>query len=420
MAFEERGTPPAISDSMLQGAVVHEAQSGSNEKNCTRKHYRLQSPPAIVIGTCAHGLALIHALSNAGVSVISLDTNPTLPGTRTRFSSVELIPDINGPALLDALLDLHARIEAPDKPVLFLNNDRMVRTLGVHWHRLADKFHLSWSACSNTLLPLLEKDSLELRCQQTGLRYPETCLIHNDSDARTAVTIIGFPMIIKPVRPLSGFKTFLPTNADELLRWTEIHQPDLPFVAQRFIPGDDRAIYFSALYLDAGKVLARFDGHKLRSRPLGHTTIAESFRNEEVYRQTLDFFAGLNLSGPVSLEVKKAPDDSYWVMEPTVGRTDFWVGLCIANGINLPYVEYLHQTGQSIPNLAQQDQAVWFNEERDPFGRFWFAAQPDLGLKGRRACYLYLKQKDGEPAKQALKEIGKQLGRAAAKRLVFR
>ncbi|MBK8890530.1 MAG: hypothetical protein IPN75_09040, partial [Dechloromonas sp.] len=95
-----------------------------------------------------------------------------------------------------------------------------------------------------------------------------------------------FPMIIKPVRPLGGFKTFLPTNADELLRWTDIHQPDLPFMAQRFIPGDDRAIYFSALYLDAGKVLARFDGHKLRSRPLGHTTIAESFRNEEVYRQT--------------------------------------------------------------------------------------------------------------------------------------
>ena len=202
---------------MLQGAVLHQAQSGSNEKKCTRKHYRLQSPPAIVIGSCAHGLALIHALSNAGVSVISLDTNPTLPGTRTRFSCVELIPDINGPALLDALLDLHARIEAPDKPVLFLNSDRMVQTLGAHWHRLADKFHLSWSACANTLLPLLEKDSLELRCQQTGLRYPETCLIHNDMDARTAVTIIGFPMIIKPVRPLGGFKTFLPTNADELL-----------------------------------------------------------------------------------------------------------------------------------------------------------------------------------------------------------
>jgi len=103
-----------------------------------------------------------------------------------------------------------------------------------------------------------------------------------------------------------------------------------------------------------------------------------------------------------------------------VGRTDFWVGLCIANGINLPYVEYLHQTGQSIPNLTQQDQAIWFNEERDPFGRFWFAGQPDLALKGRRACYLYLKQKDAEPAKLALKKIGMQLGRAAAKRLGFR
>ncbi|MBK8890954.1 MAG: hypothetical protein IPN75_11530 [Dechloromonas sp.] len=59
-------------------------------------------------------------------------------------------------------------------------------------------------------------------------------------------------------------------------------------------------------------------------------------------------------------------------------------------------------------------------KKETPSGRFLFAGQPDLALKGRRACYLYLKQKDAEPAKQALKEIGKQLGRGAAKRLGFR
>ena len=38
---------------------------------------------------------------------------------------------------------------------------------------------------------------------------------------------------------------------------------------------------------------------------------------------------------------------------------------------NLPAIEYAHQTGQTQPAPAQNDEAIWFNEDRDPFGALW-------------------------------------------------
>ena len=327
-------------------------------------------PPAVVVGTCGHGLAIIRALHAGGVPVIALEANSALPGARTAMARVVMVPGIHGDALMLALEALAPRIEAPGQLVLFLTNDSMVRCLGQHWERLQGRYRLSWSDARQALLPLLDKPALEARCHETGVQYPETYVLGSAESVDDAARQIGFPMIAKPARPLSGFKTALPADAGSLRQLVERHQRDLPFLVQRFIPGDDRRIHFSALYLDKGKELARFDGHKLRSRPMGHTSIAESLPADDVHACTRRFFDGLQLSGPVSLELKRDTDGSLWVIEPTVGRTDFWVGLCIANGVNLPLIEYLHQVGQPVAPPVQRDTHLWFNEDRDPLGRW--------------------------------------------------
>ena len=249
---------------------------------------------------------------------------------------------------------------------------------------------------------MLDKKLLEAHGHRQGLNYPGSFIIACEKDVQRAVEKIGFPMIVKPTRPLRSFKTFMPKSDEGLIDWVNKYSGDLPFIAQHFIPGDEGKTFFSALYLDLGKVVARFDGRKIRSRPVGHTTIAESFPDDEVYEQTLKFFDGLNISGPVSLEFKRSPDGRLWVIEPTVGRTDFWIGVCTANGINLPLVEYYHQIGKTILGMRQSNEVVWFNEERDPLGRAWFAAQFNLKMSGRRSAFVYLHHKDFLPAKKAL------------------
>lgn len=374
-------------------------------------------PPAVVVGICGHGLAMVRALHGAGVPVVAIEANPALPGVRTRLARVIMVPSIHGDALVDALQALAARIVAPARPVLFLTNDSMVRTLGQCWPLLEGRYALSWADARDRLVPLLDKPALEARCQASGVQYPQTFVLGSASDVDAAAAAIGFPMIAKPARPLSSFKTALPADAAALHELTARHQQDLPFLVQRYIPGDDTRIHFSAMYLDRGVPLARFDGHKLRSRPMGHTSIAEPLVDDAVHQQTLRFFEGLGLSGPVSLELKRDTDNSLWVIEPTIGRTDFWVGLCIANGVNLPLVEYLHQTGQAVPPQQQRDERLWFNEDRDPFGRWWVNARPRKAMRGRDSSFVYLHRVDPGPARSFLRKTVGQFARSAARRL---
>jgi hypothetical protein len=105
----------------------------------------------------------------------------------------------------------------------------------------------------------------------------------------------------------------------------------------------------------------------------------------------------------VSLELKIDGHGTYWVIEPTVGRTDFWVGACIANGIDLPWIEYCDQSGIQAGRAVQQDRRIWFNPERDPAGPLWYAARVATGrAKPRLPTFTYAHRADSAPMWAAL------------------
>ncbi len=257
--------------------------------------YSFDQAPAIVVGVCGHGLAVIRALHEGRVPVIALEARLDLPGAKTRLAQVHAIDDINGSGLIEALLALRARVHCPNKPVLFPTNDQMVQTLAEQWDVLDPHYRLSWSHSRAQVTALLKKTNVEGYCEKQGLSYPTTRRLYAKSDARLALAEVGLPAIVKPEKPLAGFKTAFPHDYLELERLAEAFEADLPFVVQRFIPGDESTTHFCALYLDHGEVLARFDGRKLRSRPLGHTTVAESCVQDDVYREALRFFSGLDI-----------------------------------------------------------------------------------------------------------------------------
>ncbi len=328
-------------------------------------------PYAVVVGLCAHGLGIARTLTRAGIRVLALEANPALPGVRTRCAEVRIVPDINGEGLIEALLLQAAPCGESQKPVLFLTNDRMVEIVGQHFEAISSRFRLSWAHAAKSLVPLLGKDRIESRCLETGMHYPKTVLLTAFDDAARQLCALQFPVIAKPTRPVSAFKTQVAASMDDFEAARARMEQSMPLVVQEFIPGNDTHIRFGALYLDAGRVLARFEGRKLRSRPMGHTTIAIPESNDEIHALALQFFEGLNLSGPVSLELKQAPDGRQWVIEPTVGRTDFWAELCVANGVNLPLIEYCSTTGSAIPPISPCSRNLWVNGERDPGAIPW-------------------------------------------------
>lgn len=373
--------------------------------------------PAVVVGLCGHGLALARALHRTGIPVLALEATRSLPGTATLSAEIEWVRDINGAGLIAALQALARRFEPGDRPVLYLTNDRMVATVAAHRRELAGRYRLSWSDCAERLVPLLDKLNIEARCAAVGLDYPRSAMVRSEADLKALHSRLRFPIIFKPSRPLSSFKTAVASALDDAYQVLQRHRGSLPFIAQEFIPGDDRHIHFGALYLDRGRVLARFQGRKLRSRPMGHTTIAESSPNADVARLAERFYDGLEISGPVSLELKRGPDGRYWVIEPTVGRTDFWVDVCIHNGVDLPVIEYRHQLAQSLPATTQRRQVVWINDERDPFAKLWlFAHEPRIALEQHRRT-LYFDVEDMGPQHQHRRDHRRWLFAALGKRV---
>jgi predicted ATP-grasp superfamily ATP-dependent carboligase len=362
-------------------------------------------PAAVVVGLCAHGLAIVRSLARRGVRVHALEARPFVPGVRTRLAQVHLVGDINGPALVDHLRELRPRLDGPGKPVLLLANDNMVRQVAERISELQGLYALSWAASAPTVLELLSKANLEARCAKVGADYPQSVLLRGPEELAAVQERIGLPCIVKPVRPLSPFKVRRVADARELEELVSRFESALPFLVQQWVPGDDRSLRFCALYLDRGEVRARFEGRKLRSFPpaLGGATAADACPDDTVYRETLRFFSGLGLSGPVSLEVKLGPDGRPWVIEPTVGRTDYWLPVCTANGVDLPWIEYLHQAKEPVPASAATDEAIWLDTERDPLSVLTCAGAWTRALvRGKRVVLPYFGHGDGRPFRASL------------------
>ncbi|MEK8053349.1 hypothetical protein AACH10_24040 [Ideonella sp. DXS22W] len=364
---------------------------------------------ALVLGVDSHGLAAVRALNQAGVPTYALDKDTSLPGARSnQFRRLFSTPSFEAADLLPVLRQVRQQLSAYDEVALMAMNDRQVEVIGRHQAAVTADYRVAWIDQADTILRLQRKNELETHSRQHGLNYPRTVQFDSPGDANLAMSM-RFPMIIKPVRPLSSFKTQMAANPADLDRWLQRYQADLPILGQEFIAGDDRAIYFGALLLERGRLLFGMTGRKLASYPpsRGQTTVAETVDEPQVLQLTQQFFAGLRLSGPVSLELKRAPDGSFWVIEPTVGRTDFWVGLCIGAGFNQPLMEFQLATGQPVTMPTRTEGCTWYDSERDP------TAYPRLALNNRclrplnhRQVFSYLHSSDWRPAIHA---VGRRL-----------
>lgn len=325
-------------------------------------------PAAMVLGLDSHGLAVARALADAGVTVYALEQNLSLPGVHTnRVRRVFTVQSFAAEHLIPALLEARQALAKHSQMALLAVNDRHVAKIAAHLSQLQPAYCIAWAEKASQLVKLQNKIALQAVCEQQGLLYPRSVTFTDAQDHAMAAGL-RYPLILKPSRPLSSFKTLLAQDAHELAAQLQAHAHDLPILCQEYVAGDDRQIYFGALMLNRGQVVGALAGRKIESYPpaRGQTTIAETVDAPEVLQLTEQFFAGLELTGPVSLELKRDPEGRYWVIEPTVGRTDFWAELCISAGFNQPFAEFRLALGLNPQPQTTPVQTLWFDSERDP------------------------------------------------------
>ncbi len=190
---------------------------------------------------------------------------------------------------------------------------------------------------------------------------------------------------------------------------TELYRKIEPVLAdmvvQEWIEGVDSEIYFCLQYIGQdGKVVGSFPGRKIRSWPprVGGTASCTAAweHAEELTKLTADFFRQVGFSGMGSMEYKRDQRDGrFYMVEPTVGRTDFQEEVATINGCNLPLLAYCYELGLPLPTVIPlKPPRIW----RDAQLERWSAQESGDPPDTQSASYLkkdaYWRWNDPRPA----------------------
>lgn len=369
---------------------------------------------AVVIGLDSHGIAVARALSTQGIVVHALEKDMRQPGVASKYvAGVWPVRSYDPHDLLPALKALRERLPRDAEVVLHAINDRHVETIARHLDELLPLYRIAWALAAECVLRLQRKDELEAHSRQRGLLYPRSAVLGDAADA-VKVADFAYPLIVKPVRPQSSFKTLLVDSPGALAPLLARHAGALPVLVQEYIAGDDSSLFFGALVLDRGRVIQGMVGRKIASYPpaRGQTTIALTADESQVLEQSARFFEGTGISGPASLELKRDPQGRFWVIEPTVGRTDHWLQLCISAGLNQPLLAHAIACGQPCEGHGPLVDCVWYDTERDPLAYARLCRdQRTLRPLARRQVFPYWGHGDLRPWVCALRNLAARRAR---------
>jgi D-aspartate ligase len=340
---------------------------------------------AVVIGLRTNGLANVRALGQNGIPVIIFLLQPESKEVyaATRYGQKKIVAGTDGAAILDDLQSLPTNT----RYILYPTTDSQVKYLSTHRSALPPNCVLQFPA-ESVVEMLLYKDQFDTFCRAHNFPVPAVFMLRNRDDLQQASQDISFPIIaktlVKAYKP--GLqKAYILSNWEELCTWYDsIQEIHGEFILQEYIPGTDRSVFFTMQYISTtGKLLASFTGRKIRQwLPLrGGTASAEPSYNEFLTNLTYDFFSKAGFFGIGSMEYKHDPrTGKFYLIEPTVCRTDFQEGVAIANGVNIPLIAYQDITGRTVQPVFQRTNArkAWMHVLNDRLARDWYLSQKQL------------------------------------------
>lgn len=347
--------------------------------------------PAVVVALDANGLSICRSLGRRRIPVYALWSNWQEPGRRTRYARPVSVKDVTSKGLIEDLVRLRRCFD--QNPILYLTSDDMIKNVAASYDEISAAYQLDWPN-PDLLLKLLDKRNLEAIVKDKGMRWPKTHVVSNLEELEVLMPSLLFPVLLKPAIPPSPYKAFKVHSCSELFeKFALARQSISSFIVQEWIPGDERSLYFVQYYFDCEhRPVTGFVGRKVRSRPrlTGNTCSAEIVDRPDLWEEGLRFFKGLCMRGTASIEFKVNEEGLPYVIEPTVGRTDYWNGIGMANGVDIPFLRYALTSGYD-PNGFRTvcAQKLWVDFGRD----CQLFAEGLASVEGRRSALHYILSK---------------------------
>jgi D-aspartate ligase len=314
-------------------------------------------PVAVVAGGGLNGLGVVRALARGKVPTILVTDEPHDPVNTTRFATVRTVRVLAGRSFVDDMIRLGD--ELGHRFVLFLTQDKTVETADEFRDALLPHVLLSLPSrdCVETLM---NKQVFQGFAERSGLPVPKTRLLSAGASEADCAGLT-FPCILKPAMKNAAYfaqfkKAYVVQNPAETLEiFGKMHEIGLDAVLQEWIVGDEDSIHFYLGYFGAdSEPVAGFSGRKILSWPpkYGGTAccIPAPEAEADIAPIARRVFKATGYRGMGSVEFKKDQrSGQFFIVEPTIGRTNFQSELATLNGVNLPLTQYCVEAGLALP-----------------------------------------------------------------------
>lgn len=357
---------------------------------------------AVVVGSGLNALGVVRSLASEGVRVAVVSASSTGPALRSRFTAKQVtqVDYLELPGTLQQVAK-----ELGGKPFLLLTEEEAVRVCSEARDSLASAFRFRFGT-HELMLSLTHKEGVQALNEQCGMPIPKAVRLRSAADF-PALDGLRYPCALKPGLKHAGYgdkfkKAYVVHSPDEAMRLFEEIAPTLPdLVVQEWIQGGDDSIYFCLQYMGSnGQLVASFTGRKLRAWPpqIGGTASCTAATDAEhiLGPLTTKFFRAVGFQGMGSIEYKRDErDGQFYVVEPTVGRTDFQEEVATLNGCNLPYAAFAYECGLAVPASLSVPKTIW----QEPTSNRWSTQEqgehPDF--KRDLICDAYFRWNDPMP-----------------------
>lgn len=329
------------------------------------------SVPAAVVGGGLNALGVLRSLANAKVPVWVVASHENGSAMRSRYGTKLLVKQTEGEVFVEELCQ-----RVPTDAVLFLTEEATVRTVSQYRDVIQDKFRIRLPP-HETLMDLMHKERFQRLAEHLNAPISRAVWLRSLDDLQQ-VYALAFPCVVKPtvkdyVYGARFKKGYVVKSPEEVMELADMILPVArELIVQEWIEGGDSEVYFCLQYVGKeGETVVSFTGRKIRSWPprIGGTASCTAAWEvaDHLQQLTAEFFKRTGFVGMGSMEFKRdTRSGNYYMIEPTVSRTDFQEEVATINGVNIPLHAFHYELGLPLQDIGKQkSRLIWRESSTD-------------------------------------------------------
>lgn len=314
----------------------------------------------VVIGSDFRALGIVHSLGRHGIPVIIIDRV-----YRAAWFSRYVVKRYKWQGFMDDKLFLNFLLQLGKKQhleqwILIPTTDDAVELIARHTLDLSKIYRLvtqPWEIVRWAN----DKRLTYSMAQKLDVPYPKTWYPANEDDLLTMD--ITFPSIVKPALSVRFHRATLlkalpVNNKAELLTQYRLAARTInpaEIMIQELIPGDGRAQYSVGAFSKEGKILLGMSARRTRQYPIDYglnSSFVEAIKVPVLFELAERLLCHMRVSGMIEIEFKYDHRDGQYKLLDINVRPWGWHKLCMACGLDFPYIQYCDMLGQTPAHIA--------------------------------------------------------------------